>query len=115
MVEGGFHTPPEFRRQIASGNFPSVYYIYNPRCILSPTKKNLETQMAFNILSFITLEYINQTSHFLQLPKTFAGTGSHMTLEFLVSGHNAPASKKSLLVYYDYYYYKISGDLSSVR
>ena len=71
--------------------------------------------MAFNILSFITLEYINQTSHFLQLPKTFAGTGSHMTLKFLVSGHNAPASKKSLLVYYDYYYYKISGDLSSVR
>lgn len=105
MVEGGFHTPPEFRRQIASGNFPSVYYIYNPRCILPPTKKNLETQMAFNILSFITLEHINQTSHFLQLPKTFAGAGSHMTLEFLVSGHNAPASKKSLLVYYDYYYY----------
>lgn len=96
MVEGGFHTPPKFRRQIASGNFPSAYYIYNPRCILPPTKKNLETQMAFNILSFITLEHINQTSHLLQLPKTFAGAGSHMTLEFLVSGHNAPASKKKL-------------------
>ena len=47
--------------------------------------------MAFNILSFITLEYINQTSHFLQLPKTFAGADSHMTLEFLVSGHHASA------------------------
>lgn len=53
--------------------------------------------MAFNISSFITLEYINQTSHFLQLPKTFAGAGSHMTLEFLVSGHHAPASKKACL------------------